>query len=446
MWRLHLVLASALLAASANASTPLGGPVMSDLTLTASPDPNYVVVADVVVFNNATLTIEPGVVLRFQQDTSLIIGFDDGLNPPAGTLVARGGDPWIMFRGDPVYPPRGYWNYLTFSDSAMDAVVNAEGVYQSGCILENVNIMHAKSVQVRDSAPIFDDVLIYGAGEHGVDVEIAGGGGPPFRVQSRLHISGCGDGTHDGAGLRLVGGAGHAIESLDVEFCDGARGGGVAIEHTANLAIGRLFLEGNKATGLGGGILLNDMQNAAVNGAWVDDNATDADGGGMAIMNCTNIDFANWGWGRIYHNVAAGPTGGVLVSSSAGVALGGPPWAFDFAMTISSNSGYAIRCENSPGYDVNATENVWCTDDPSAVIYDGFDDSSYAIVYWEPVRPFYGDLNGDQQVAIGDLTQLLSNFGIRGGATYAQGDLDGNGDVDFIDLALFLSRFGSYCV
>lgn len=443
MCRLHFVFLCALLAAIANASTPLGGPVMSDMTLTASPDPNYVVVADLVVFNNATLTIEPGVELRFQQNTSLIIGYDDGVNPPAGTLVANGGAPWIRMRGDPTYPPRGYWNWLAFSDFAVDAVLDGQGNYQSGCILANVEIGHAKSVQIRDSSPYLGNVNVYYGGEHGLDAEFSDGG---YALHAyNVNLNSCGDGTHDGAGFRLVGGSGHIISFLHARWCDGARGGGVAIEHAGNFTIDRLTVGGNQATGLGGGMLINDVQNMGVSGAWIDDNVSDTDAGAVAVENSVNVRLGDWGWGRIYQNVAAGPTGGVWVSGSAGVSVGGPPAAFDLAMTISNNSGYAIRCENSPGYDVNATENVWCTEDPSDVIYDGFDDSRYAIVYWEPVRPFYGDLNGDQQVSIGDLTQLLSNFGIRGGATYGQGDLDGNGDVDFVDLALFLSRFGSNC-
>ncbi|MBI5862899.1 MAG: hypothetical protein HZB38_00010 [Planctomycetes bacterium] len=58
--------------------------------------------------------------------------------------------------------------------------------------------------------------------------------------------------------------------------------------------------------------------------------------------------------------------------------------------------------------------------------------------------PCLGDLNGDGQVALDDLTQLLGNFG-ESAATPAQGDLDGDADVDITDLSLMLSRFGVVC-
>lgn len=54
-----------------------------------------------------------------------------------------------------------------------------------------------------------------------------------------------------------------------------------------------------------------------------------------------------------------------------------------------------------------------------------------------------GDLDGDGDVDIADLAQLLAHFGTLSGATYADGDIDGDGDVDIGDLAILLSNFGS---
>lgn len=51
-----------------------------------------------------------------------------------------------------------------------------------------------------------------------------------------------------------------------------------------------------------------------------------------------------------------------------------------------------------------------------------------------------GDLDGDCDVDIADLSTLLSNFAT--GITPADGDLDGDGDVDIVDLATCLSNFG----
>lgn len=56
-----------------------------------------------------------------------------------------------------------------------------------------------------------------------------------------------------------------------------------------------------------------------------------------------------------------------------------------------------------------------------------------------------GDLDSDGNVNLADLTQLLSNFGMTGGAVASDGDSDGDGDVDLADLTALLSNFGLSC-
>jgi len=59
--------------------------------------------------------------------------------------------------------------------------------------------------------------------------------------------------------------------------------------------------------------------------------------------------------------------------------------------------------------------------------------------------PCPGDLDGDSQVTLTDLSILLANFGAPSGALPEDGDLDGDGDVDLTDLSLLLSVFGTVC-
>ncbi len=56
-----------------------------------------------------------------------------------------------------------------------------------------------------------------------------------------------------------------------------------------------------------------------------------------------------------------------------------------------------------------------------------------------------GDLDGDDDVDLSDLTILLANYGITSGAEYEDGDLDLDGDVDLPDLAALLSVYGETC-
>ncbi|MEP0847939.1 MAG: hypothetical protein HRF50_14100 [Phycisphaerae bacterium] len=55
------------------------------------------------------------------------------------------------------------------------------------------------------------------------------------------------------------------------------------------------------------------------------------------------------------------------------------------------------------------------------------------------------DLDGDGSVNLGDLSALLTNFGLSSGMSFEDGDLDGDGDVDLADLSAVLSRFGVSC-
>jgi hypothetical protein len=66
--------------------------------------------------------------------------------------------------------------------------------------------------------------------------------------------------------------------------------------------------------------------------------------------------------------------------------------------------------------------------------------------FWPGVEPFcFADLDGDGQVGLSDLAQLLSNYGMTSGMTYDDGDLDGDGDVDLSDLAAMLAAYGTPC-
>lgn len=56
-----------------------------------------------------------------------------------------------------------------------------------------------------------------------------------------------------------------------------------------------------------------------------------------------------------------------------------------------------------------------------------------------------GDLDGDNDVDLNDLSTLLANFGTASGAGLDDGDLDSDGDVDLNDLSTLLAAFGTTC-
>jgi hypothetical protein len=56
-----------------------------------------------------------------------------------------------------------------------------------------------------------------------------------------------------------------------------------------------------------------------------------------------------------------------------------------------------------------------------------------------------GDADGDCDVDLDDLGQLLANYGATSGASYEDGNFDRDGDVDQADLGILLSQFGEEC-
>jgi hypothetical protein len=118
------------------------GNLIVDTTWTKANSP-YMVTCGVLVASGVTLTIEPGVQVRFQGNYSLDID---------GTLIARGtsADP-IRFT---THTPGQYWGYIYFRDDSTDAAYDEKGEYIAGSIMQHCLVEYAGGTTVTNNGAV----------------------------------------------------------------------------------------------------------------------------------------------------------------------------------------------------------------------------------------------------------------------------------------------------
>ena len=134
--------------------------------------------------------------------------------------------------------------------------------------------------------------------------------------------------------------------------------------------------------------------------------------------------------------IVAAPRYGGCVGSARAYRFDGQSWGYEGMMT-----GSAAAAWDMFGWSVSVSGNIGVV---GALRDDDHDiNSGSAYVFY--VTPCPGDLDGDLDVDLADLAQLLGNYDMPEGATYLDGDLDGDGDVDLADLAELLEHYGESC-
>ena len=123
--------------------TNVSGVISSNTTWTLANSP-YVVTGNILVSEGVTLTIEPGVVVKFDSEKVMQI---------RGELIAQGtSDSKITFTSNASSPAAGDWEYLTFYDESTDATYN-DNIYTGGSILQYCIVEYAKAFIIDRSAP-----------------------------------------------------------------------------------------------------------------------------------------------------------------------------------------------------------------------------------------------------------------------------------------------------
>lgn len=263
-------------------ATEVGGPIVSDTTWTLSNSP-YVVVVNTEVWEGVTLTIEPGVEVKFNAGRFLQVN---------GTLVARGTavQPIVFTSNEPT-PQPGDWNGIVFADSSIDASFNSVGNYISGSVLQYCTVEYATRVEAgnfdstyaaidaQNAAPFIDHCTIQNNAATGII--IAGTPSRQARVTNNVVSNNSSEnvGGYRPGGIKAeysiisgnyisnnTGAEGGGVEAwystvvnntISDNFSDPAHFGGGGIYAADEGMISDNIITGNTSNGGGGGIFAN---------------------------------------------------------------------------------------------------------------------------------------------------------------------------------------------
>ncbi len=255
---LLIIFLVAALPAAASADTYVSGIISGDTTWTQSGSP-YIVTGNILVNNGVTLTIEPGVTVKFDSGTGLQVD---------GTLIARGTDTDnIIFTSNQPSPAPGDWGYIFFTDTSTDAAYDEGGNYTGGSILEYCVIEYAGGASLTDNGALRMD------------------NAHPF-------INYCTIRSNSAAGINAYN-LSAMIKITNSTVSDNAASsdsGGIAVSGGTAVISGNNILSNTRSVGSGGGIAAYNST-ASISGNTVSGNSAHISGGGI-FVNGGTVDIS----------------------------------------------------------------------------------------------------------------------------------------------------------
>lgn len=399
---------------AADSPSIIRGPITSALTLKKRFSP-YEMVGNTLVTPEGELTIEPGVELRVAPGKNLMV---------SGKLVARGtaAEP-IRFTGR----SSEKWGRIIFADRSADCVLDADGAYIGGSILERCTIEGSGGLLVQSSSPLIKDCDISNSAGSGIAVRQGGpvikgndihhntastnGGGIYAYTNDIIFVTGnrIHDNTADGDGGGVYAYGYMNTSTIRVEgneiFANTATGDGGGVYLSRSSALGNK-IESNRAEGSGGGIFSTF---GLVESNELRDNRADKGGGIFAERNSSltgnlvtsNEALSEFGggvyinfWGMSIDNEAF-TKNTVTANSASGEGGNGGVFIVGYMYfeqnNIHDNAGSQLYNGNVPEpYELLAQQCYWGVDDASAIsklIVDGHDDPKLGKVSFEPFSP-----------------------------------------------------------
>jgi len=298
------------------AQTNVSGLISSNTNWTIGNHP-YIVTGNILVNNGVTLTIEPGVIVKFNSGLSMQID---------GELLAQGtSNNKITFTSNTA-DTAGAWGYIYFSDASVDAVFenNIYGNYISGSILEYCILQYAGGISVTDNGALRLDNA-HPFVNYCIVSENNATGIRAYNLTGSLKISNSAiinnTSSDYGGGINIGGGNGGNIvinsNTISKNTVSNIYGYGGGINNMYNIN-GTTFISNNTITentaGTGGGISsgMSGGNSAEITNNIIKNNIA-SDGGGIYIYYGSSITSGN-----IITNNRANRVGGIFAYGGSG--------------------------------------------------------------------------------------------------------------------------------
>jgi parallel beta-helix repeat protein len=291
------------------AETIVGGLIITDTTWTTEGSP-YIITQSVTVTQGIQLTIDPGVSVRFNSGLKLLVD---------GTLIARGtsSDP-VTFTSNKPGPAAGDWGNIHFLGTATPTVVDDNGDYVSGSILQYCVVEYAgyalqNAVYSFENTLMVDNCLIENNTGSGIMIVSdpgtsswvtnntlrynrswgLGGGVLLYYgvIKNNLITNNMADGGQDGGGIYAMQAdvIDNTVTFNRTKQTAGTEGGGILIEtdgYGTVLVQGNL-IQGNYGVTRGGGIYIKSNSSQAeiiVRDNVISENLATESGGGIYLL------------------------------------------------------------------------------------------------------------------------------------------------------------------
>lgn len=419
-----------ILASAPVRATDVGGQITSDTTWIRASSP-YFVSSSVDVKSGVTLTIEPGVVVKFGESKVLQVN---------GTMIAKGTEAeGITFTSNQDSPSRGYWGGIEFTDSSIDTALDSAGNYVGGSTMQyctiqysgaSINYNNRPGIKLDNCSPFIDHCDVKNNYASGIVISKGAprisnctitnnysgdvGGGGIRSMDSSATISGnivCfnyASGYDRGAGIYCA--AATAATIVSGNTVSNNSGGGI-YAYAGNP--GRVTVSGNTISNnsaeFGGGIWASGS--VVICGNTIDSNkaitgVSCAQGGGLLIEGgvvvCGNAITSNSvspngpGFGAGLYIRSGQPTvtlneisGNISPNNRYGAGI----YIYAAQPSISYNNIYNndpinVYCNGNFFYpDIDASNNWWGSDNETAIqgrIWDWSDDAEDAKLLYKP--------------------------------------------------------------